>query len=100
MKVEFLEIKTVPQERGTATANWHIWSIYKVASSNFAAVYMAPWFNPESTSPNSSPWEKITKDVSDLPAHAFYILNHLLKFIRELASSFVNSSLSTESQNC
>lgn len=42
--------------------------------------------------------KKIIKDVSDLPAHAFYILNHLLKFIRALASSFVNSSLSTESQ--
>lgn len=60
---------------------------------------MAPWFSPESTSNNSSPWEKnITKDVTDLSAHTFFILNHLLKFIRALASSVVNSSLSTESQ--
>lgn len=59
---------------------------------------MAPWFSPENTSTNSSPWEKITKEVSDLPSHAFFILNHLFKFIRAPPSSFENSSLSTESQ--
>lgn len=98
MKVEFPEMKTVPLEKGTATANWYIWAISKAASSNFAAVNMAPWFSPECTSTNASPWEKITKEVSDLPAHAFFILNHLFKFIRAPASSFVNSSLSTEGQ--
>lgn len=98
MKVEFPEIKTVPQEKGTATTNWHIWAISKVSSRNFAAFNTAPWSSPESTSTNSCPWEKMTKELGDLPAHTFFILNHLFKFIRAPASSFVNSSLSTEGQ--
>lgn len=97
-KTEFPEIKVVAQEKGTATANWHIQAISKVASSNFAAVNTAPWFSPGSTSTNVSPWKKITKDMRVLPAHIFFILNDLFKFIRALASSFVHASLSTEGQ--
>lgn len=97
-KTEFPEIKVVAQEKGTSTANWHIQAISKVVSSNFAAVNTAPWFSPGSTSTNVSPRKKITKDMRVLPAHIFFILNHLFKFIRGLASSFVYASLSTEGQ--
>lgn len=75
----FQRLRFSPQEKSTATANWHIWVISKVVSSNFAAVNTALWFSPGSTSSNTSPCEKVTIEMSNLPAHIFFILNHLFK---------------------
>jgi len=96
MKTEFPEIKIVAQEKGTA--NWHIETISKVASSNLQLLTQHLASVQEVPVVILVLGKKITGEMSNLPARIFFFLNHLFKFIRALASSFVHSSPSTECQ--